>query len=41
MPIYHPAASLYSPKYKAAIKEDFQKIQALMQECQREYKVNK
>ena len=31
MPIYHPAASLYSPKYKAAIKEDFQKIQALIQ----------
>lgn len=31
LPIYHPAASLYSPMYKAAIKEDFQKIARLAQ----------
>lgn len=28
IPTYHPAAGLYSPKYKAAIVEDFQKIKA-------------
>jgi DNA polymerase len=32
LPLYHPAAALHRPRYKADIEEDFKKIPALLQE---------
>jgi len=32
LPLYHPAAALHQPRYKADIEEDFKKIPALLQE---------
>lgn len=33
LPLYHPAAALHQPRYKAAIEEDFKKIPSLLQEA--------
>ena len=35
LPIFHPAAALHQPKYRAAIEEDFLKIPKLIAEAQR------
>lgn len=32
LPVYHPAAALHQPRYKADIEEDFKKIPSLLQE---------
>ncbi len=32
LPLYHPAAALHQPRYKADIEEDFKKIPLLLQE---------
>jgi uracil-DNA glycosylase family 4 len=32
LPLFHPAAALHQPRYRAAIEQDFQKIPALLDE---------